>query len=250
MTSLLSFANVSKSYPDGGRDVCVLDAVSFELDPGGSLGVYGPRRSGKSTLLRLAAGIELADAGTVSFGGADLAAMRASARAHLLRNEIAFMATGDWHVMAGERVVDHVATSLCRGGVTMRNARRRALTILDRVGIGASAAEEAAAGLSVAERMRVMLAQALAREPRLLVVDEPALASGIRERERFQAVLRDAAAEGAIALLLASEEMAALQGTQVLVSISAGELCSTAAGTVIPLHARTPARRRRRDASR
>jgi ABC-type lipoprotein export system ATPase subunit len=241
MTPLLSFANVSKSYPDGGREIRVLDGVSFELQAGASWGVYGKRRSGKSTLLRLAAGIELPDAGSVRFDGADLSALRASARGRLLRREIAFMASGDWRVTPGERVVDHVATSLGSGGLTMRDARRRALTILERVGIGAAAADEHTAALSVAERMRVMLARALAREPRLLVLDEPALATNIGERERFHSLLRAAAAEAGMALLLASEEMAALQGVHVLVSIADGELCSTeGTGTVVSL----PARRR------
>lgn len=239
MTPLLSFANVSKRYPDGARDVTVLEDVSFELQAGASLGVYGKRRSGKSTLLRLAAGIELPDSGSISFDGRELAAMRASARGRLLRDEIAFMAAGDWRVTPGERVVDHVATSLGSGGLTMRDARRRALAILDQVGVGAAAADGPTAALSVAERMRVMLDRALARAPRLLVLDEPALASNIGERERFHALVRAAAAERAMAVLLASEEIAALQGVHVLMSIADGELCSTAAtGTVVPLSAR------------
>lgn len=238
MTPLLSFANVSKSYPDGARDVTVLDGVCFDLEEGSSLGVYGRRRSGKSTLLRLAAGIELPDAGAVSFDGVDLAAMRASARGRLLGGEIAYMACGDWRVTPGERVVDHVATSLVGSGMRMREARRRALAILEQVGIGAAAADRATARVSTAERMRVMLARALARSPRLLVLDEPAVARGIGERERFHALVRTEAAKRGMALLMASEEIAALQGVQVLVSIADGELCSTAPiGTVIPLAA-------------
>ena len=241
MTPLVSFESVSKSYPDGGRDVPVLDRVSLEIEAGASLGVYGKRRSGKSTLLRLAAGIELADAGTVRFDGRDLQSMRAADRGRLLRDEIAFVAASDWRVTPGERVVDHVATSLGSRGVTMREARRRALVMLERVGIGAAAADEPTAALSVAERMRVMLARALARDPRLLVLDEPALTPGVGERERFYALLRSEARDGRVTLLLASEEMAALQGVQVLASIADGELCSSdGGGTVVAM----PGRRR------
>jgi ABC-type glutathione transport system ATPase component len=241
MTSLLSLRNVSKSYHDGGREIVVLDAVSLDIDPGVSMGVYGNRRSGKSTLLRLAAGIELADTGSVRFDGRDLATMSAGERGRLLRGEIAFMSAQDWRATPGETVLDHVATALGSEGLTMREAKRRALGTLEQVGLGAAGAEEMAAGLSLAGRTRVMLARALAREPRLLVVDEPALMPGIGDRDRFYALLRSAAQQRGMALLMASEEMAALQGVAVLASIADGELCSTEErGTVV----RLPGRRR------
>jgi ABC-type lipoprotein export system ATPase subunit len=240
MTPLLSFLNVSKRYPDGDREIVVLDRVSLEIDAGVSVGVRGTRRSGKSTLLRLAAGIALPDAGTIRFEGRDVAQMAGSERGRLLRSKIAFISAADWRATPGESVVDHVATSLGSEGLTMREARRRAMRVLDRLEIAAGA-EEPTTSLSVTERARVMLARALAREPRLLVLDEPAMLPSLGERDRFSALLRSAAKEGNITLLMASEEMAALQGVGVLISIAEGELTSTEAlGTVVPL----PGRRR------
>ena len=241
MASLLSFANVSKRYDDGGREILVLDCVSLVIEEGVSVGVWGTRRSGKSTLLRLAAGITLADSGSVCFQGEDLKQMASSKRGRLLRREIAFMAASDWRANPGESVVDHVATSLGSEGLTMRDARRRAMQVLDRVEIGASGAAEPTASLSPTERARVMLARALARSPRLLVFDEPALLPSLGDRDRFYTLLRSAAHEQEIALLIASEEMAALQGVGVMMSIADGEVVSTdRSGTVV----RMPGRRR------
>ncbi|MHB8533453.1 MAG: ABC transporter ATP-binding protein, partial [Solirubrobacteraceae bacterium] len=56
---LISFVEVSKRYPDGERELLVLDRAALVIEAGSSVGVYGTRHSGKSTLLRLAAGILL-----------------------------------------------------------------------------------------------------------------------------------------------------------------------------------------------
>jgi lipoprotein-releasing system ATP-binding protein len=245
MPPLLSFLNASKRYLDGGREIVVLDRVSLDIDAGVWVGLFGARRSGKSTLLRMAAGIALAESGTVCFDGRDMARMTAAERGRLLRGEIAFVASGDWRTNPGESVVDHVATSIGSEGLTMRDARRRALRVLSQVGVSASGAEEPTASLSLYERARVMLARALVREPRLLVLDEPALMPNLSDRDEFYALLRAAAREQGMALLLASEQMNVLQGVGVLISIADGEVVTTEErGSVVQLPRRRAAAER------
>jgi putative ABC transport system ATP-binding protein len=231
---LLSFAAVSKLHCDGDSGMAVLDRVSFELHAGSSMGIYGERRSGKSTLLRLAAGIDSPEEGSIRFEGRELAGISKGERALLLRGSIALLARGGWIPSAGETVMDHVAMSVGSAGLSLREARRRALGALDRVGVAGVSAEEMTVSLSPGERARVMLARALVRAPRLLLVDEPAPLPSLLERERFCALLRSVASEREIALLVASEDLSCLQGLAVLASISGGELCSTEEpGTVV-----------------
>jgi ABC-type lipoprotein export system ATPase subunit len=241
MTPLLSFANVGKRFPDGGREIAVLSGVSFEIEAGVFVGLYGARRSGKSTLLRLAAGIERPDAGAVRFDGRALDDMTGGERGHLLRGELAFMASDDWRPNLGESVVDHVATSLGSEGLTVRDARRRALGALERVGVTTTGSEEPAGSLSLAERTLVMLARALVHEPRLLLVDEPAVMPNLGDRDKFYLLLRELAGERNMALLVVSEEMGALQGAGVMMSISGGEVCTTEerGSVVVPLPRRS-----------
>ncbi len=67
MAPLLSLTHVTKRYVDGRRETFVLDDVSLEIDEGDFVGMWGPKRSGKSTLLRVMAGIEQPDMGEVGF---------------------------------------------------------------------------------------------------------------------------------------------------------------------------------------
>jgi ABC-type lipoprotein export system ATPase subunit len=229
MATLLSFANVGKCYPDGGRHVTVLDGVTFELDPGVFAGVYGARRSGKSTLLRLAAGIERPDRGTIRVNGRALNAMSVHARGRLLRTDLALMASSDWRPSAGESVVDHVVTALGSSGLTVRESRRRARAMLERVGMCATSADEPAGSLSLSERTLVMLARGFVREPGLLLVDEPAVMPSLSDREGFYALLRELARERGAALLVASQEIGALLGADVMMSLAAGEVTGATA---------------------
>lgn len=224
--TLLSFENVSKRYPDGRREIVVLDGVCFDVEEGVFIGVWGARRAGKSTLLRLMAGIERPDTGHVRFAGESISAMSLSRRERLLREDIALMASANWHPTSQETVVDHVALALGSASLSVSEAKRRARVALDRVGVGAHA-DDLTGSLSLSERMRAMLARALVREPRLLLVDEPALVPSLIEQDSLYALLRTLAQQDGTTLVVASEEMTPLHGAEVVMSVGEGELCST-----------------------
>ena len=235
---VLRFEQVTKTYPDGRRQTVVLEQASFEIHRGEHVGILGSRRSGKSTLLRLAAGLEAPDEGRVDFEGRELARMPALQRERLLRHDIGLLASDDWHPARGERVVDLVALPLLSDGATLHEAQRRARRKLNWAGV-ANYADDLAASLAVGERMRAMLARALVREPRLLLVDEPAVVPSLTERTELYGLLRAGAREHAATLVVASEDSDATRGTDVLMSIGRGELVRTSGepGVVVPLFA-------------
>jgi ABC-type glutathione transport system ATPase component len=129
-----------------------------------------------------------------------------------------------WLPAAEETVFDHVMMSVGSAGATLGEAKRVALAALDAVGVGAVGAAKASASLSPAECAGVMLARALAREPRLVIVDEPGPMPSLSQRDRFCELLRATTSERGIGLLIASEDLAALGGSAMRMSISEGEL--------------------------
>jgi ABC-type lipoprotein export system ATPase subunit len=240
-TPLLCFERVSKTYPDGRRRIEVLERVSFEIYEGEHIGIFGPRRTGKSTLLRLAAGVEAPDEGRICFAGSDMARMPSLRRERLLRDRIGLLVSDDWHPAKGERVVDLVALPLVSDGATLHEAQRRARRKLNWAG-ATEYADDLAASLAVGERMRVMLARALVREPRLLLVDEPAMVPSIEERNELYALMRAGAREYNTALVVASEDSNATQGTDVLMRIGHRDLLRTGGepAVVVPFPDRRP----------
>ena len=241
MPPLLSFTNVSKRYPDGARSIVVLDDVSFDVQAGADVGLFGSRRSGKSTLLHLAAGLEHPDSGTVLFEGRDMARMSSLARGRLFREAIGLVSLDAWRPTHREPVVDYVALTLGSYGFTLKDARHEARRMLDVLDI-AHCADELASMLPIVERVRVMLARALVRCPRLLLVDEPAVIPSLAERTGFYVLLRTLARERKITLMVASEEAAALNGATMGMSLGAGQVTSThRPGTVVAFPGRRQA---------
>jgi ABC-type methionine transport system ATPase subunit len=238
--ALISLEGVSKRYRRWGREVVVLDNVRLEVDPGDFVGLWGTRRAGKSTLLRLAAGIELADAGVVRFDGRDLAHMSSRERAQLWRRDVGFVAA-ERRAGPAEQVVAYVAMPLVSDGWDLGEAAAAGRRVLDWLapGCGHAATYE----LSPGELTLVGLARALVRQPRLLLVDEPAITQSPSERDRICDVLRSVGRQPELTVIVASEDLGPLRAAGRMMSIGEGRVLLTdQPGTVVPFPA-GPSRR-------
>ncbi len=234
MGLLLSLAEVRKGFLDGRRELLVLDGVSLQIDAGDFVGVWGPKRSGKSTLLRVMAGLECPDAGTVFFDRRCVSSMSDRERSRVLRRNGIALVCPDWHTQIARPVAELVATSGASNGTPVNEARALARRALGRVGAG-EYADASTEGLALGERLRVGLAMALVREPRLLLVDEPAVLPDPFEGEEFYALLRSLGADRNLAVVIASENLSALSGTARMMAVSSGEVRSMDQdGVVVP----------------
>jgi ABC-type lipoprotein export system ATPase subunit len=235
--SLLSLEDVTKRYRCGAREAVVFDGVSLEVDCGDLVAVWGERRSGKSTLLRLAAGIERPDSGIVRFAGRDIATMSADERAGLLLRDIGLVSTplesGAAYSARSDAVIDHVALPLIFDGHSRVEAAAAARHVLAICG-AADCAQAASFELKAEERTRVALARALVREPKLLLVDEPAVTQSPGERDSIRELLHRLARDSQTATIVASEEVTMLAGIPRVVSVGDGQLVSSERlGTVV-----------------
>lgn len=228
--ALLAFEDVTKRYGYGARSAAVFDDVSLTIDCGDFVAVWGERRSGKSTLLRLAAGIERPDSGVVRFMGSDLAAMSGTERAGLLLHDIGFVSTpmdfGATRAARSASVIDQVSLPLIFDGHSRIEAAAVARRMLDECG----AAETAHAGvheLKPDELTRVALARALVRQPRLLLIDEPATTASPAGRESLKELIARIGRQSAIAVVVASEEVQMVAGASRVLSVGDGRILSS-----------------------
>lgn len=182
------------------------------------------------------------------FAGHLLRSMSARRRAHQLRSNGIALVCSNWRAQIARDVVDLVATACASDGTPMVQARvraRKALVTVD----AADCADVRVNDLTVGERLRVGLAAALVREPRLLLVDEPAVLPNPLEAEELYALLRSLAQE--LTLVIASESLAALTGAKRMMAVLSGEVRPMdQEGLVVPFPAAAVARARTGDASR
>jgi ABC-type cobalamin/Fe3+-siderophores transport system ATPase subunit len=226
--STLELRNVSKRSREAKRERIVLRDVTLELRSGELVSVWGTRRSGRTTLLRIAAGIEAPGSGEVRFQGRSLSGNAGAA----LGSGIGYVQTA---MRSSEEhgVLEQVAAIPLAHGARVGRAREQARDALSRVG-----AEDCAAmrvdELGAGEALRVGLARALCLDPSVLVVDEPTATVRLGERDEILALLRRLASEG-IAILASASEPDELAGAHRALTLSDGRLRGQSAPELAPV---------------
>ncbi|HET7424206.1 MAG TPA: ATP-binding cassette domain-containing protein, partial [Gemmatimonadales bacterium] len=122
---------LTKTYRSGGRELTVLNDISFVVDPGGFVAVVGPSGSGKTTLLGLLAGLDRPTSGTVHLDGADLTALDGDALARLRGGKVGFVFQS-FQLIPTLTAQENVQVPLELRG---ESAAERATELLQRVGL-------------------------------------------------------------------------------------------------------------------
>jgi putative ABC transport system ATP-binding protein len=217
----LSIEHVGKTHRVGIHEQRVLADVCLQLGRGELIGIWGAHRSGKSTLLRIAAGLEAPDVGAVSFAGTDLAELSRRRRDRLRLSEIGLV-RADGPMGRPLSALNYVAMPL-RGRFAPREARRRALAMLAEFGVD-DRRDASWHQLSDGEKTLVGLAHGVVREPRLLLVDEPSVGLDPIQQEDVISILGRLVRERSMAVLIVSCVLSMASQAQDVFTLSNGRL--------------------------
>ena len=170
----LSVQGLYKEYPTRGDPLVVLRNVSFRLSSGEAMAIMGPSGSGKSTLLHILGTLDTPTEPTedkVLIDGRDPFALSEPELAIFRNREIGFVFQ-DHHLLPQCSALENVLIPMMGAGSQGEADEKRALMLLDRVGLAARR-DYRPAELSGGERQRIALARSLVNRPRLMLADEP-----------------------------------------------------------------------------
>jgi putative ABC transport system ATP-binding protein len=235
---LLRLAGVSKTYRRGEQELCVLREADLDVRYGEWVCVLTTHGQGGTTLLRLAAGFEIADSGLVSFDGQDLATCSEDELSGLTGERIAWV--GKHGPRTGVQMSDYIAMPLLgRGGergkggnvIGRWRARRayrdtvpdRVQAALERVG-AAGCARQYWETMSDWERALVALAHAIAGDPDLLLLDDVANNLGKFETADFIKLVRAISEERQLAVLMSVSDDRATMLCDRIMTLAGGRL--------------------------
>lgn len=203
---ILEICDLAKQFQVGdGEPIRAVDGLSLAIEAGEFVALYGPSGSGKSTLLDLIAGFQNPDRGTICVNGRDMATLSGREHADCLLKVLGIVGRLD-DLLPGATARDNASLKLWRTNI--RGSAARIEPLLIQLGLG-ERMKHPTHKLSMGERQRVLIAQALAQDPKLVLADEP---TGNLDTPRSREVLnllRTLCRERQAALLVATHDVEA-----------------------------------------
>ncbi len=200
---MLELRDLVKHYRVGdGEPIRAVDGVSLRIAAGEFVALYGPSGSGKTTLLEVIAGLARPDGGAVLVDGRDVCAMTARESDEYRLRHLGIIGQPQ-NLIPGARAIENASLKLWLSN--KRRAREAIEPLLERLGLG-DRMEHRTEQLSMGERQRVLIAMALATDPRLVLADEPTGTLDTHRTREVLALLRELCRERGAAVLLATHD--------------------------------------------
>lgn len=176
----IEFKNVCKIYHMGQTEIRALDNISFDIDKGELCVIVGPSGAGKTTLLNILGGMDAPTSGTILLDGRNISKLNARQLTDYRRTDVGFVFQF-YNLVQNLTALENVelAAEICRDSLD-------AAATLDEVGLG-DRMDNFPAQLSGGEQQRVSIARALAKNPKIILCDEP---TGALDYHTGKAVLK------------------------------------------------------------
>jgi len=191
---VIALEGLRKSYDTGEAEVHALKGIDLRIEKGEMLAIMGPSGSGKTTLMEIMGCLSRPTQGCYRLNGRDIGEIDGDGLARLRGEEIGFVFQA-FNLLPRLSALENVELPLGYRGVPRRERRRRALDVLERVGLGKRAGHRPNA-MSGGERQRVAIARALVNDPSLVLADEPTGNLDSKTGEEIIGLLRQAHAAG------------------------------------------------------
>lgn len=207
--------SVSKQYQQGDKSVSALDSTTLDIQRGEFIAIVGPSGSGKSTMLTLLGGMLAPTAGKVWFDGQSLYDLSVTGRAELRRLKMGFVFQ-TFNLIPYLTALENVEVPLLLRGDSKSKQRKRALDLLDQVGLG-DRAHHKPNQLSTGQQQRVALARTLANDPCVILADEPTGNLDPETRNQVLSFLSDFHRSGKTIIVVTHDPQVAARAARTLV---------------------------------
>ena len=189
MSVAIQAVDLSKVYRSGQSELVIFSGLNLEIAEGEQVALVGESGAGKSTLLHMLGGLDTPTNGAIYFGQNNICRLPADELAKFRNRELGFV----WQIQSllGEfTAAENVMMPLLIRGLAREDAEKVALARLDEVGLR-NRAEHRAGELSGGEQQRIVLARALAGDPKVLLADEPTGNLDFRTGEMIMDLLQE-----------------------------------------------------------
>ena len=200
---MLSLRSIEKSYPLAGGQLPVLKGIDLIIEQGEMVAIMGSSGSGKSTLLNVLGLLDNFDAGSYHLDEVDMSELseRQSAR---YRSRFLGFVFQSFNLIAFKSALENVALPLFYQKIPRRERQKRALAMLDRMGMG-DRANHLPSERSGGQKQRVAMARALITTPRVILADEPTGALDSVTSNEVMDVLREVNSTGITVIIVTHE---------------------------------------------
>jgi len=215
--SYISFENVKKEYKMGEITIKAADGVDFTVEKGEFTIIVGPSGAGKTTVLNMLGGMDACSGGTITVDGAVVSGYNAKQLTEYRRHDIGFVFQF-YNLVQNLTALENVelAAQICQ---TPLDARE----VLERVGLG-DRLDNFPAQLSGGEQQRVAIARALAKNPKLLLCDEPTGALDYVTGKSILKLLQDTSRQGGMTVIVITHNTALTPMADQVIQIKSGRV--------------------------
>ncbi|MEZ4671079.1 MAG: ABC transporter ATP-binding protein [Anaerolineae bacterium] len=207
MTPYISCKQIVKVYRVSDHELVALRGIDFAMEKGEIVAIIGPSGAGKSSLLNLLGGLDTPTAGQLSVDGVNVLELKGRKLVNYRLKQVGFVWQQVERNLLGHRTaLGNVMLPMALAGVGLFERRRRALELLDSVGLKEHVHKRPTA-LSGGQQQRVAIAVALANHPGLLLADEPTGALDRQNAEQVMSLLNDLRERLGLTILMVTHDM-------------------------------------------